>query len=181
MYVEWQIPYCMCNCWKQNITMTEKTLDWACTLKYFGTWDFAHPAVINDTVSGVKSPMKHLVLMEVRHPAGDVSGKGQSAWGKKHSCHSLWVLCISHIWVFFMIDFFVLERSSSPFEGLTPNMTVPAEVLLSKTHFVFHLILLSYLWNKKKERHKVLHLISSKPLLDHDLQLPGVSINFTKS
>lgn len=49
----------------------------------FVTWDFAHPAVVNYTVSGVKSPMKRLVLVEVRHPAGDVSGKGQSAWGKK--------------------------------------------------------------------------------------------------
>lgn len=27
----------------------------------------------------MKSPMKHFVLVEVRHPAGDVSGEGQSA------------------------------------------------------------------------------------------------------
>lgn len=43
-----------------------------------GTWDFADPAVINDTVSGVETTMKNLVLVEVGHSTGDVGGKRES-------------------------------------------------------------------------------------------------------
>lgn len=64
------------------------------------TWDFTHPAIINNAVSGVKPPVKHLVLVEVRYPAGDVSGKGQSTWGKKQSMMLLFMCCIHCIMVY---------------------------------------------------------------------------------
>lgn len=59
------------------------------------TWDFAHPAVINNTISGVHSPMKHPVLMDVGHPASNVSGKGQSAWQNRFYCMCIQCICLN--------------------------------------------------------------------------------------
>lgn len=45
--------------------------------------------------------MKHLVLVEVRHPAGDVSGEGQSAAEQSTNwTYALWSLKSSYLNVF---------------------------------------------------------------------------------
>lgn len=72
-----------------EVVWAPRELFWSWDEDVFVTWDLANPAIINDTVPGVKSPMKHLVLVEVSHPAGDVGGKGQSV-GNSHVY--IWVL-----------------------------------------------------------------------------------------
>lgn len=41
----------------------------------FFTWYFADPAIINNTVAGMKSSMENFVLVEISHPTSNISGK----------------------------------------------------------------------------------------------------------
>lgn len=75
----------------------------------------AHPAVVQHTVQRLESAMTDLVLMEVRHPPGDVCCEG------KPGSHSRWKL----------LKWWSLQAAPSPDRGL-PEAPVEGDLLVQQ-------------------------------------------------